>query len=275
MLILQPTGIQIGPLVFHYYGLIIAGGIAAGLLLLDFRIRKEQLNTNHVLNLAFWMVLSGLVGARFWHLLTPPGSMTQAGFTTRFYLTHPLDALSIWNGGLGLPGAILGIGVSLLVYCRRHRLPFLRLADVFTPVWLLVHSIGVWGNYLTQSSYGKPSSQPWAIGINPEHRLPGYEQVATYHPLFLYTCLLNVGFFILLLVLERRMKNETADGILFTIFLAGFGVVHFLLEFIRLDVSFWGRLPVNQVFMGGLAGFALAAWLLYNKHTRDSTDPNS
>jgi len=253
---------------------VIAAGIIVGLLLFYFRARQKQLDTAHLLNLSFWMIVGGIVGSRIWHLLTPPFSMIQAGFTTRFYLTHPLDAVSIWNGGLGLPGTILGIGLSMLLYCRKHRLPLFTWADVLAPAWLAVQIIGVWGNFITQTAYGKPTNLPWAIEIGLEHRLPGYEQVAAYHPLFLYSCLLNIALFIMLLMLQRRM-NHLSDGLLFTIFLVGFGFVHFLLEFIRFDVSFWGSLPINQLFMGLLTCFSLAALIIARKQARKTLQNQS
>jgi phosphatidylglycerol:prolipoprotein diacylglycerol transferase len=113
----------------------------------------------------------------------------------------------------------------------------------------LGQAIGRWGNFFNQELYGSPSTLPWAIQINPENRLPGYENEATYHPLFLYESLWNFGIVALLLWLGRKYDDRLRNGDLFLIYLITYPLGRFLLEFLRLDPSQVGGININQTIM--------------------------
>ena len=100
--------------------------------------------------------------------------MIAQGITTQFYLTHPLDLINIRNGGLGIPGAIIGGALALWLYCRNRKIFFLNLADAIIPGVALAQAIGRWGNFFNQEVYGKPTNLPWKIYIHPAHRADGY-----------------------------------------------------------------------------------------------------
>ena len=128
----------------------------------------------------------GVVGARLYHVLTPSPS---TGITPAWYFAHPLEILAIWNGGLGIYGALVGGALGLWLYTRRHRLDFWAWLDIAAPAIPLGQAIGRWGNFVNQELYGAPTTLPWAIYIPPEKRLPGYAAFAYYHPTFLYESL--------------------------------------------------------------------------------------
>lgn len=258
----MPLGFQVGPLFIRFYGIIIMLGAIAGAFMAEREARRRGVNSEMVWDGLIWVLVGGIVGARIWHILTPPPSMVDAGITTAFYLTHPLDALAIWNGGLGIPGAVIGGALALYFFCRKYKISYSLWADIAVPGLALGQAIGRWGNFINQELYGAPSNLPWAITIDPMYRLPEYQVVARYHPLFLYESLwnfLNLG---VLLWLGRKYSGKLKDGDLFLIYLIGYPVGRYLLEFLRLDASQIAGINANQTVMAvvALAAAALLIW---------------
>ena len=179
----------------------------------------------------------------------PVASAEAQGLTTYFYLTHPLDALAIWNGGLGIPGAVIGGAIALFFFVRQHHLVYQTWLDIVAPGLALAQAIGRWGNFFNQELYGAPTNLPWAIYIDPQHRLPGFANQAYYHPTFLYESLWDLGNMTLLLWLSRRFKDRLKPGDLFLVYLIVYAFGRFMLEFLRLDSSQLGGINANQTFM--------------------------
>ncbi|MFL7893787.1 MAG: prolipoprotein diacylglyceryl transferase [Anaerolineales bacterium] len=259
-------GIQIGRFTIYYYGIIIMFGALAAAGLAAYEAKRKGQSSDIVWDGLVWVLIGGILGARIWHILTPPASMAEAGYTTMYYLTHPLDAINIRAGGLGIPGAVIGGLLALFIFARRRQLNFLFWLDIVAPALALGQAIGRWGNFFNQELYGRPSTLPWAIQINPENRLPGYEDQATYHPLFLYESLWNFGIVILLLWLGRKYDRWLKDGDLFLVYLIAYPLGRFLLEFLRLDPSRVGGININQTVMMIVALSALV--LLVLRHWR-------
>ncbi len=263
-----PTGIQIGSwFIIHYYGMILMLGALAGSWLASREAQRRGQNPDAVWDGLIWVLIGGIVGARLWHIFTPPPSMVERGYTTAFYLTHPLDTLSIWNGGLGIPGAVIGGGLALYLFCRRQKLNFSVWADIAAPALALGQAIGRWGNYVNQEVYGRPTTLPWAIHIDPAYRLPEFFDKETYHPLFFYESLWNFANMALLLWLGRRYQKRLKNGDLFLIYLVVYPVGRFLLEFLRLDASQLGGINANQVLVAVAA--VCSAGLLAWRHRSD------
>lgn len=261
-------GIQIGRFTIYYYGIIIMLGTLAAAWLAAVEARRRGQSSDVVWDGLVWVLIGGIVGARIWHILTPPESMVAIGYTTRFYLTHPLDAINIRAGGLGIPGAVIGGLIALYIYTRRRKLEFALWLDVAAPAVALGQAIGRWGNYFNQELYGSPSNLPWAIFINPENRLPGFENQATYHPLFLYESLWNFGIVALLLWMGRRHQDRLINGDLFLIYVIAYSIGRFLLEFLRLDPAQLGVININQTLML-LVGIVSAGVLIW-RHRKGS-----
>jgi phosphatidylglycerol:prolipoprotein diacylglycerol transferase len=251
-------GVELGPVLLRWNGLLIAMGIACGALLSAVEARRRFEDSEIIYHLFVPVTIWAWIASRLWHVLTPPLSSVQLGMTTAHYLSHPLDILAFWIGGFGIPGALLGGTIALWAFARSEKLPFWELADVLAPGLVLAQAIGRVGNYFNQELYGLPARMPWAIFISPEHRLIGYEAVEFYHPLYAYEALLFLGCAALLLWLSRGgFADRLKPGDLFLIYLSYTSIVRFLLEFLRLDAALVNGINANQAFFGLI--FALSA----------------
>ncbi len=253
---------QLGPLPIHLYGIILMLGALAAAFLAAREAQRYGQDPDIVWDALTWLLIGGIIGARVWHILTPPASMVAVGITTRYYLTHPLDALAVWRGGLGIPGAVLGGALAMYIFTRRKGLPFGLWADIAAPALALGQAIGRWGNFVNQELYGAPSNLPWAITIDPPYRLPGFQDVARYHPLFLYESLFSFANMAFLLWMSRRFAAKLKPGDVLLTYLITYPTARFFLEFLRLDPSPVAGLNINQVLMAVTAlGAGLALWL--------------
>jgi len=267
----MPTGIQLGPLILRYYGLLIMAGALAALWLSSRQAVLRGKDPDFLLDAFPWVLIAGVVGARVWHILTPPESMVAAGITTRYYLTHLEEAVAIWKGGLGIYGAVIGGTAALAFYSSWKGERFWVWADILAPGVALAQAIGRWGNYINQEVYGLPSKLPWAIYISPEHRLEGYRDTAFYHPLFLYESLWSLATMAVLLWLNRKRRFKLSPGSVFLAYIVLYGVGRFFLEFLRLDVSSAGGVNINQLFMLA-AVIGAGAWLAVLQGRRPDPD---
>ncbi len=265
--------IHLGPLTIHLYGVILMLGALAGAYLATTEARRRGLNPEYVWDALTYVIIGGVIGARLWHILTPPPSMVEMGITTHYYLTHPLEAIAVWKGGLGIPGAVLGGLFAFWLYARLKGLNFAQWIDIAAPGIALGQAIGRWGNYVNQELYGAPTNLPWKLYIDPQHRLPGYEQVAYYHPLFLYESLWNLFNMGLLLWVARRYEDRLRHGDVFLLYALVYAVGRFFLEYLRLDASRIGTINANQTLMA-VVGLTSAALLLW-RHSRWAPQPQT
>lgn len=261
-------GIHIGPLYLRYYGVILVTGAMLAGYLAALEARRRGLDESHVWDGIIWALVGGILGARLWHVLTPSPSMVAQGITTAFYLTHPLDILAMWRGGLGIPGGVAGGVAGLWLYCRRAKLHFPQWLDIAAPGLPLAQAVGRWGNYVNQELYGQPTSLPWGVYIAPAYRLPGFTSYERFHPLFLYESILNLLVCLVLLYLGRRYAKHLKAGDLFIVYLVLYPSIRFALEFIRLDSALTAGLNINQTVS---LVVALAAALTFSLRHRAPT----
>jgi phosphatidylglycerol:prolipoprotein diacylglycerol transferase len=262
----------IGALTIHFYGIIIMIGALAAAWLASVEARRRSLNSDIVWDALLWVLLGGIIGARLWHIFTPPPSMIEMGITTRFYLTHPLEILAIWHGGLGVPGAVLGGGLALYLYCRKKKLNFLVWADIAAPAVALGQAIGRWGNFVNQELYGRPTTLPWGIQIDYQ---TGYPASTRFHPLFLYESIYSLLNMALLLWLGRRYNDKLLPGDLFLIYLITYPLGRFLLEFLRLDAAELGGININQTIMLVVAIVSASTIIIRHQRQKAKTIPTS
>ncbi len=262
---------HIGPIPIHVYGLLLMLGALAGAWLATVEARRRGQDPEIIWDALTWVLIGGVVGARLWHVFTPPESMVEMGITTHYYLTHPLAILEVWRGGLGIPGAVMGGLLAFWLFARRRKLNFALWLDIAAPGVALGQAIGRWGNYVNQELYGAPTHLPWAIYIDPAHRLPQFADQAYYHPLFFYEFvwnLLNMG---VLLYAARKWSDRLRTGDIFLMYLIIYPVGRFFLEFLRLDPAEVGGLDINQMLMAvvALSAAAALAW----RHRRGAAVP--
>jgi len=259
----MPEGFHLGPLYIRFYGIILMLGAVAGAFLAGKESKRRGYDPDIVWDLFIYLLIGGIIGARVWHILTPSPS---TGITTGWYLSHPLDALAIWKGGLGIPGAIIGGLIALYIYSRKTGIDFAEWTDIASPSLALGQAIGRWGNFVNQELYGAPTSLPWKIYIDPAHRLAGYFDVEYYHPLFLYESLWSLMNMFLLVWISRRYAELLKNGDIFLVYLVVYPAGRFLLEFLRLDSSMVGGFNINQTIMAFVA--TIAAVTLYLRHRK-------
>jgi prolipoprotein diacylglyceryl transferase len=217
--------IHIGPLRLTAYGLMIALGVLAAVEIARRRLAARGGNPDDMSAVAVWAVTAGLIGARLYHVLTD---------LDRFK-GHWVDAVKVWEGGLGVPGGLIaGVGVGVVV-ARRRGIRMSEALDVAAPAIPVAQAIGRWGNWWNQELFGRPTSLPWGLEIDAAHRPPGYEDVATYHPAFLYECLWNLALAGFLLWFDRRYPKRLRPGSLFAMYVAGYGLGRLWVELLRID----------------------------------------
>lgn len=248
----------------YFYGIMIMLGVVAGSLLASAESKRRGLDPEIIWDMLLWLVIAGIVGARIWHILTPPPSMIAQGITTQYYLTHPLAMIDIRNGGLGIPGAVIGGVLALWIYTRRKKLNLATWLDVMAPGLALAQAIGRWGNFFNQELYGAPTNLPWKLYIDPAHRLPGFQDIPYYHPLFLYEMLWNLANMAILLWVSRRFADKLKIGDIFLGYLVIYPLGRFLLDFLRLDASRLAGINANQTLSSIVA--AAAVGLLVWRH---------
>lgn len=241
--------ILVGTLRIYYYSILISVGALAGLLFTFRRAKKAHMDLVFLLDSFPWIAFGGIVGARLWHILTPPPSMIAMGITTKYYLTHPLAVIDLRAGGFGIFGAVAGGFLLLWWFSWRRGQPLQRWLDILAPAILLAQAIGRWGNFFNQEVYGAPTSLPWGIFIDEANRLSGYLDQAFYHPIFFYESLWNLASVFMLIWLGRKYQDKLKDGDLFLAYLISYPLIRFLLDFLRLDAAVVAGVNINQVVM--------------------------
>jgi phosphatidylglycerol:prolipoprotein diacylglycerol transferase len=256
-------GIHLGFLYIRYYGLIIMFGVIMATLLTRWMLRQMGKDPEIVWDALTWVLIFGVIGARLYHVFTPS---RYSGITTADYFRNPIMILTTWEGGLAIPGAIIGGVLGIYIFARRNKLDMGILVDAAAPGLALAQAIGRWGNYVNQELYGPPTDLPWGIFIDTQHRLREYLAFEYFHPLFLYESIWNLLNVFLLIWIFRRFKDWLIPGDLFLVYLITYPIGRFLLEFIRLDYVPLLGINFNQGFMLLVAiGSGLAIYLRHRK----------
>lgn len=247
------TGVRVMGLSIHWYGVIIAGGIALAVLLGCLRERRLGLPKDTSVDLALLGVPCAIVGARVYYVL----------FAWNRYATRPLHALFIWEGGLAIYGGILGGLLGGYLYARHRKLPFLRLADLAAPCFALGQAVGRWGNFVNQEAYGDVVAHAWqrAFPIGVHIAADGRWHYAT----FFYESAWCLCIVALLLVGEGgKLFRRDGDGFIAYAFL--YALERALVEGLRADSLYLGPLRVSQLL--SLAVLAACALLMLRRGGR-------
>jgi len=230
---------HLGPLPIRAYALCIIAGVVLAVWFGERRWVARGGREGDVTEVATWMVPFGIIGGRLYHVVTSPQAYFGSG-------GQPVRALYVWQGGLGIWGAIALGGLGAWIGCRRRGIPLPPFADALAPGIALAQALGRFGNYFNQELFGRPTSLPWGLQIDPEHRPDGLEDQATYHPTFLYEAIWDVGVAGLVIWADRRFK--LGHGRAFALYVAAYTVGRAWIEALRVD-------PANR-----LLGLRLNDW---------------
>ncbi|MEV4540958.1 prolipoprotein diacylglyceryl transferase [Micromonospora echinaurantiaca] len=254
---------QLGPVPLRAYALCIILGIVVACVVTEYRLRRRGVAPGAVLDIAVWAVPAGIIGARIYHVITSPEKYFGTG-------GDPMKAFAIWEGGLGIWGAVAGGAIGAWIAARQLGIPFAVVADALAPGLPLAQAVGRLGNWFNNELYGGRTTLPWGLEIhrmdpdNPGHALrddagrPILEP-GLYHPTFAYELLWNVGVAVLVLVLDRKLR--LGRGRAFALYVMGYTAGRFWIELMRTDEAntiLGVRLNVwtaALVFLGALVYF--------------------
>lgn len=229
---------NIGPFPLRAYALCIIAGVIAAVVIGDRRLQARGGPKGAMMDVAVYAVPFGIIGARIYHVITSPESYFGEG-------GDPVAALKIWEGGLGIWGAIGGGAVGAWLAARRMGIPLRVIADASAPGIVVAQALGRFGNWFNQELFGRPTDLPWGLEIDPGR--PGTViGEDTYHPTFLYEALWCLGVAALLIWADRRFK--LGRGRVFALYGMAYVVGRLWIEALRVD-------PANKIL-----GLRLNIW---------------
>lgn len=251
--------LELGPIPLRAYAFGIIIGALVAIWIGEKRWVARGGKSGLIADVAIWSIPFGIVGARIYHVITDNQLYFGEG-------RRPIEALYIWQGGLGIWGAI-GLGaLGAYIACRINKVSFLAVADALAPGILIAQAIGRWGNYFNQELFGKPTNLPWGLEIDPMHRPDGYEQFATFHPTFLYESLWNLSAALLILWIDR--KYRLTGGRVFALYVMLYTAGRTWIELMRIDpANDIGPFRVNVWTSMVLFVLALAYFVLKRRTT--------
>jgi len=219
------SGVHIGPLFIHVYGLMYVIGITLAIIITRRRWRAEGGDPDLVADVALWSVPAGIIGGRIYFDITTP----------KYIPPHWWGVFAVWEGGLGIWGAIALASVVGIWRVRRHGADVALFMDAVAPALLVAQGIGRVGNYFNQELFGGPTSLPWGLEISPAHRPPGYARLTTFHPTFLYELIFDFALAAALVWLGHH-RNIRPPG-LFALYVTGYSAFRMFEESLRVDPS--------------------------------------
>jgi prolipoprotein diacylglyceryl transferase len=254
------SAVALGPFTIHFYALCILVGVIAAIVIGRSRYSRGGGNPDEITDVAIFAIPAGIIGGRIYHVITSP----QQYFGSN---GHPLDAVKIWDGGMGIWGAIaLGTLVAYLIFRSRERsLTFGQFADALAPGLLIAQAIGRLGNWFNGELFGGPTQLPWGLQIPSDHRPAGFESYETFHPTFLYEGLWSLICAYVLINLTKRW--QTQRGNLFLAYIALYCLGRSGTEYLRIDQAqhFLG-LRLNEWV--SLLGLILSSFTILHRHRK-------
>ncbi len=250
---------HLGPFPLRAYALCIILGIFVAVWVTDRRWQARGGSAGTVGDIAIWAVPFGIIGGRIYHVITSPQAYFGAG-------GDPVDALRIWNGGLGIWGAVAFGALGAWIACRRRGIALPPFGDAVAPGLALAQAIGRWGNWFNQELFGRPTDLPWGLEIDPAFRPVGYADASTFHPTFLYESLWLLVMAGILVWADRRftMGHGRVFALYVLLYTAGRGVI----ETVRIDeANTILGLRVN-LWVSGLVFVAAALYLVVSARLR-------
>lgn len=220
------SSVSIGPLTIHAYAICILAGIFFAVWYTTRRWVERGGDSEVVGSVAMWAVPFGIIGGRIYHLITSPQAYFGPG-------GDPISALYIWNGGLGIWGAIAFGALGAYIGCRRHNVSFVTFMDAAAPGVLVAQAIGRLGNWFNQELFGGPTTLPWGLEVDERFRPAGYEAYETFHPTFLYELIWCLAGAWLIVYLDKRL--DLRGGRVFWLYVMVYTSGRLWIETVRID----------------------------------------
>lgn len=247
--------IKIGNIRIRWYSIILMIAVTSAYLIICKEARKKTTKDDLIVNIIFYGLLFGILGARFYYVL----------FNMNYYMNNPLEIFMTWNGGLAIHGGLLFGLLFLIIYSKKKNINILLLLDIITPGLIIAQAIGRWGNFFNQEAYGRAVSLSFLKRLC----LPNFIIQNMYidghyrEPTFLYESFFSfVGFLIIILL---RKKKNIKVGQLTGIYLIWYGIERLVIETFRSDSLMFGNIKIAQLIS---IIFILTGVFLYNKNRK-------
>lgn len=258
---IDPVAFEIGPLSIAWYGIIIATGMLVAILLSSKEADRLNLEKDLMIDLAFWLIPMGLIGARIYYVL----------FELEHYIQNPLSIFYIWEGGIAIYGGLIGGLLTIIWFAKKRNINIWLMLDIIVPHVMIAQSIGRWGNFVNQEAHGGEVSREFLEGLFlPEFIIEGMHiNGSYYHPTFLYESIVTLIGFIVLMTVRYKYKG-LLRGETLSMYLVWYGIGRFFIEGMRTDSLYIGPLRVSQVLSlilvaVGIGIFVYRRFYLYPK----------
>lgn len=235
---MNPEMFSIGSISLRWYSFFILVGIMLGLIIAAFEEKRKGFPKDFVIDLGFWLILAGIVGARAYYVL----------FNLDYYLKEPLQIFATWNGGLAIHGGIIGGLIALIIFCKKKNIEVIKACDLAVPSLIIAQAIGRWGNFFNSEAHGPLTTLAYLKDMNiPDFVIKGmYINGNYYIPTFYYESLWCILGFIILMVLRYVLKKHN-KGILTSVYLIWYGIGRVYIESLRTDSLMLGNIKIAQL----------------------------
>ena len=231
------VALDLGFLQIYWYSIFIFLGVFFASVVILREAKKQKINEDFMINLIFYGVIFGLIGARLYYI----------AFNLDYYLKYPMEILEFWNGGLAIHGAIIFGLATVWLYCKKYNAKVLKILDILVVGLILGQAIGRWGNFFNGEAYGAITTLENLQKLSiPQFVIDGMYISGAYHqPAFLYECIWNITGFIALLIIRRYkyLKNGQLTGV----YLIWYSIGRFVIEGMRMDSLMLGNFRIAQI----------------------------
>lgn len=234
---MKQVAFSVGPFSITWYSICILIGIILATFLIEKEARKFNISKSFVINLIFWCVVFGIIGARIYYVI----------FNWDYYSLYPLEIVKIWNGGLAIHGGIIAGVITLILYCKKYNINYIRMTDISVVGLIVGQAIGRWGNFFNMEAHGGMVSKAFLKSIYlPNFIINGMKINGNYyHPTFLYESILCLVGFIILILFRKSKKLKL--GNITSVYLIWYGIIRFFIESLRTDSLMLGSVKMAQI----------------------------